>query len=341
MVISILNGALDSSTIVFLVFKLLYEEGINLQDISITYCILCLIVILGVLIFVMPRHELVLSWMEANTEDANVIKDGKGYQDITGDVGRDESSEQLESTPFLHTERSDQHMDKCTENEKEEGKWREVDGIFHYIFSSLYLFHLLFFCTIHLKLVCFVGSLEDYLNFYSDHNKEFVSSYINLFGFIQIGGIIVTPLIGLLFDRDIFLKDNDKMTDVEKNVMKRKQSILPLFITSALAIVLSTLALFDAITLQIPQYFLYTVVRGFLYACHGAYVAAMFPMQHFGTLLGLGFFAAATVAFLHYPLSEVRNIVFQGNPFCTNVILLVLVLTSAVHSVNVARTIRK
>ena len=92
---------------------------------------------------------------------------------------------------------------------------------------------------------------------------------------------------------------------------------------SALAIDFSSLALLDDITLQIPQYLLYTVVRWIpvrvprcLRGCHVSNATFRYV-------------AAAMVALLYYALGELTTVVFQGNPFYTNVFLLVLVLTSS------------
>merc|ERR1711931_112934 len=119
-----------------------------------------------------------------------------------------------------------------------------------------------------------------------------------MFGYMQLGGLLVTPLVGILFDRDTFTKRTpqqqihfDNLTPEEKRHKKLKQCIAPIAINITLSIALCVMGLFENLALHIPQYILYTIVRGTLYSSHAAYVSAAFPGKHFGTLLGLGLFS--------------------------------------------------
>ena len=103
-----------------------------------------------------------------------------------------------------------------------------------------------------------------------------------------------------------------------------------------LSVLLCVLGLFeDGTKLEVPQYVLYTVVRGFLYAYHSAYIGVAFPSQHFATLLGVGFLCQGVIALTNYGLFELTTSVFGGSFFYTNVVLLVLVTCSFLHPLNV------
>jgi len=239
---------------------------------------------------------------------------------------------QNETTPLLSRSTS---MEKSSVFEK--------DSVLRSIFSSLYLAELIFLATFQLKLWYFVGSLPDNLGRLSHNNKATVSHYISVFGYIQFGGILVTPVIGVVFDRDSFFglsKGKPILTPEEKRLKKLKQCIAPFAITIMLCIIFSILALFEDLRFQIPQYVLYTTVRGFVYANHGSYMAVAFPPNQFGTLYGLGIFIAGCVGLFEYALFELTNGPLQGDPYYTNVILLILVLFSNLHTLNLWRYCR-
>ena len=176
----------------------------------------------------------------------------------------------------------------------------------------------------------------DYLTYLTDENDNLVNHYVNLFGVIQLGSVLVTPFVGLLFNRYTPQAVLDReVSNEEKQKLKRKQCILPLSITLFLSMALCFLTLFNNIALQIPQYILYTVVRGFLYSCHAAYISLMFPAEQFGTLVGIGCFCAGIVSFLNYALFQLTTTISAGNPLYSNIILLCLVLISASHPINI------
>merc|ERR1712142_1371928 len=215
------------------------------------------------------------------------------------------------------------------------------------ILSLIYIFHLVYLCTIHLKLVYFVGSLADQLVRITGNDDDIVSWHMDVFGYMQLGGLLVTPLVGMLFDRDTFTKrtpqqqiDFDNLTEEEKRHKKLKQCIAPIAINITLSIALCVMGLFENLALHIPQYILYTIVRGTLYSSHAAYVSAAFPGKHFGTLLGLGLFSASIAALLNYALFEFTVGVFRGNSLYSNVILLFMVSSAVLHPVNMWRKAR-
>ena len=87
-----------------------------------------------------------------------------------------------------------------------------------------------------------------------------VSEYTGLFGYIQFGGLLVTPLIGLVFDREHYLpkrKVEIKMTAAEKRLKRIHSSILPFIITGALFILLSVLNLIENTAVQVRNTLLF------------------------------------------------------------------------------------
>lgn len=146
-------------------------------------------------------------------------------------------------------------------------------GLLKLMTSRLYVLHLVYLCTISLQLVYFVGSLEGQLVHLSRNNENTVSDHVNMFGYIQMGVLFVTPLIGILFDRDI-LFNTSKYVQLEEKIenekRKLKQCIAPLAVTIGLSLALCFLGLFKSMVYELPKYIVYMVVRGFLYASQPA-----------------------------------------------------------------------
>ena len=80
-----------------------------------------------------------------------------------------------------------------------------------------------------------------------------VSKYINLFGYIQFGGIFITPFIGLLFDKDQLLGKVKarKMTPVQNRLNSLRSGILPFALTSILCITFCALTLVESTDVQV------------------------------------------------------------------------------------------
>ena len=86
-----------------------------------------------------------------------------------------------------------------------------------------------------------------------------MSWYINLFGYIQFGGILITPVIGIIFDKDHIGKSEEKYIDPAlKRVQRIQESIAPFVITNILCIIFCALGLVEHIYAQVRRN---TVVR--------------------------------------------------------------------------------
>jgi len=373
-VICILHGAFDSSAVVLLIFKVMYESGVDFRVISISYGSFCLILIVVGTLVLTPPKDVLFSWIEDekligyDTLQDSIAGPDFAVNSVSSYRAKKKRSIAAKSKNYssISTATKDNLFDSADDSdseyhvqdpEKQDGVSTPLlsmsternismfpkDSVLQSVFSSLYLFELIFLATFQLKLWYFVGSLPDNLGRLSHNNKETVSDYISIFGYIQFGGIFITPLIGMVFDRDNLFGCNKKMkmTSEEKRLRKLKQCIAPFTITIMLMMVLAALGLVEDIKYQIPQYILYTTVRGFVYANHGSYMAVAFPANQFGTLYGLGIFLAGCVGLFEYALFELTSGPFHGEPYYTNVILLIGVIFANLHSFNLWRYCRK
>ena len=357
----ILNGVLDSSAVVFVVMKLMYDAGSDFHAVALGYFCVCVVIVgMSLLVFI-PSGVKFREWMvrgespEVRGENPRVT--GENGQ-VCGEIvhrspdGIDNlstvwSENETDSEP-VDNRKDDQMYDITEENAVTHRRFSlppsatntnvTTKGVLSYIGSRLYIFHLIYLCTISLYHIHFIGSLADRLTQVTNNNEDMASSFIDTFGYISLGGLLVTPLLGILFDRDTFFSSNREAPNIDverRNILKLKQSIAPITVTILLALLMSVLGLFEDIALQIPQYILFTVVRGFLYASHSSFIAVAFPTQHFATLLGFGFLCSGVFVLLNYGLFELTMRVFGGKFFFTNVVLLVLMFCSFVHPLNV------
>ena len=79
-----------------------------------------------------------------------------------------------------------------------------------------------------------------------------VSEYINLFGYIQFGGILVTPMIGFVFDKSrLSSTKQDLLTTTERRLQRLRECIAPFLITSLLGLLFCVLSMIEDIRFQV------------------------------------------------------------------------------------------
>ena len=79
-----------------------------------------------------------------------------------------------------------------------------------------------------------------------------MSKYIDIFGYIQFGGFIFTPIIGYIFDKDKGKENEALLRSPEKAHLKRvKDCILPFVITGMLCIILCVLSTIKNLEVQV------------------------------------------------------------------------------------------
>jgi len=365
-VMCILAGAFDSSAVVLLLLKLIYEAGISLHVIAIGYGIICLVLIGVGTFFLIPPLNTLFAWAELEllsgrqttlsvlgpdfTVNSLTKSLQRSYNRIDnrdkmvyhqkekyGSMDLDKKTGDIDQAVIAEEEEEEILFDKSEEIAllQQKSDHKREDNVLVSALSPLYLLELLFLMTIQLKLWHFVGSLDDYLGRLALNDRYTVSWYVNMFGYIQFCGVIITPIVGIIFDKESFFGQVTPMPAEERRLKKLSESVLPFVITSILAIAFCALSLIPHLYAQIPAFVLYTAVRGFLYANHGAFMGLAFPATQFGTLYGLGIFIGGGFSCLQYPLFQFSSIYMNGDPYWANIILLVLVTTGLLHPFHV------
>lgn len=328
---SVINGAMESSGVTLLFFKFAYDDGYNLAVVQALYSSICLNLLIVGIGFLVPQTQELESWRRGIT--ARVDDEGDTKIDEDGDTVYDEPYEPEPTYDDVYEPSRDKW------NHTKLGELLRSPSVSSAM-SLPFLLNVLFFSVLHLKLFHFVGTIEDVVAKCSKYDSLTTSYYVNIFGYIQFAGLLVTPLVGLIYDRyricDSILgpdPNEEHLTDVEVRIKRVEEGVLPLFIVSTLALLLSFFGLSCNLKVQIVSFVLYTVVRGFLYTSLGWFVAAAFPEDQFGTLYGLSWLVSGIVGICQYPIYYATSETYNGDHTPMTALLICLTAVSFIFPV--------
>ncbi|KAM5141134.1 equilibrative nucleobase transporter 1 isoform 1-T3 [Mantella aurantiaca] len=325
-IITLYNGAFDSSSVIFLIVKVLYQNGISLRTLFLFFSCCSVIHILRT-IFLLPKGHIPYPLPVGYNYGVSCVKDnakktesmdssaspneGEKYQDATG----------LAAEPFLNnTIKQDE--------QPEVSFWRCA-------FSSLFGWHLIWLSLMQLRHYLFIGTLNPTITHLSGGDLHTVSKYTNVFAVSQFCGVLCAPWNGLIMDRHKRKnKDTGKHDDLHS-------SILSLTLTAIQCILFSLCASIPLLPALYPTFILQVLNRSFLYGGNAAFLSIAFPAKHFGKLYGLVMSLSAVISLLQYPAFYIIRTHLHGDPLYVNIFLAILMLVTFAHPMNVFRVYRK
>ena len=81
-----------------------------------------------------------------------------------------------------------------------------------------------------------------------------VSEYINLFGYIQFGGILITPVIGFVFDKSRLTPAMKALLTIpERRLQRLRECIAPFLLTNVLCLLFCVLSMIEDIRFQVGK----------------------------------------------------------------------------------------
>ncbi|XP_063814624.1 equilibrative nucleobase transporter 1 [Pseudophryne corroboree] len=360
-IITFYNGAFDSSSVIFLVVKVLYQNGISLQTVFlfISSCSICHILRT---IFLMPRTHIPFPVPEGfsyglkcekhDPKRANLKHSLAPSNDEEKDKKDDVTDHSLNSiikhvSPLMSAS-SGSHLpasDRWTEDPNLQEATSKVTthldkkhtevSFRSCVFSSLFIWHLVWLSLMQLRHYLFIGTLNPTITHLSGGDLDKVSTYTNVFAVSQFFGVVCAPWNGLLMDRHKKKqKDSDKLDDL-------RSSILSLSMTAVQCMLFSMCASIPMLPALYPTFILQVINRSFLYGGNAAFLSVVFPPQYFGKLFGLASAFSAVISLLQYPAFYIIRIYLDGDPFYVNIFLLILMLLAFVHPINVFRICRQ
>ncbi|XP_057585678.1 equilibrative nucleobase transporter 1 [Hippopotamus amphibius kiboko] len=326
-IITTYNGAFDSSSAVFLVIKLLYEQGINLRA-SFIFISVCSAWHVGRTFLLMPQGHIPYP-----------LPATYSYGLCSGDGPREEEKKAAESRKLeLHSE----EFISSKEEIPGPAQQQEPRSFRSCAFSRRFAWHLVWLSVIQLWLYLFIGTLNSLLSNLARGDLALVSTYTNAFAITQFFGVLCAPWNGLLMDRlKHKYQEEARKTGSSASAVALCSAVPSLALTSLLCLGFALCASIPILPLQYATFILQVISRSFLYGGNAAFLTLAFPSEHFGKLFGLVMALSAVVSLLQFPIFTLIKGPLQNDPFYVNVVLVLLILLTFIHPFLVYRECRR
>ncbi|NXT79351.1 S43A3 protein, partial [Zapornia atra] len=294
-IITLYNGAFDSSSAIFLIIKVLYERGLSLHTMFL-FMAACSAWHLLRTLFLMPR-----------TRIPYLLPPAYNY-------GPPEEAGP-EETPL---EPSAPRGAGARGGRAPPGKSFGACGC-----SGLFAWAVAWLSVLQLRHYLFIGTLNPLLVHLAHGDAGLVSTYTNAFAFAQLCGVLCAPWNGLILDRHKRGKapcpEGKLSLGALGALADLRASVLSLAVTVAQCVLFSVCAAVPVLPVQFATFALQVLSRSFLYGGNAAFLAIAFPPQHFGKLYGLAMALSALVALLQYPCVTLVRGPLRGDPFYVSV----------------------
>uniref|UniRef100_A0A6Q2Z9P6 Solute carrier family 43 member 3 n=1 Tax=Esox lucius TaxID=8010 RepID=A0A6Q2Z9P6_ESOLU len=301
-IITLYNGAFDSSSALFLIVKLLFEAGVSLRA-SFLFLAACGVIHLVRTFLLMPRTLIPYPPPEGYTYGYNSLKEELLDENSTGAGWKNIQSPQ--QTPG--------GTDRC-------------------FLSKFFLWHLVWLSVMQLRHYLFIGTLNPVLQRLTQGDPSLVSTYTNAFAVTQLCGVLCAPWNGLIMDR---LKGKPRAPGQSEREADLQASVLSLSLTALQCLLFSICASTPFLPIQYLTFALQVLNRSFLYGGNAAFISIAFPACHFGKLYGTVMALSAVASLLQYPCFTLVKGVLGGDPLYVNIFLTLLTLLAFIHPVCV------
>ncbi|XP_074504868.1 equilibrative nucleobase transporter 1-like [Sebastes fasciatus] len=311
-IITLYNGAVDSSSALFLVIKLLHEVGISFRT-SFFFLSACSVIHLLRTFFLLPRGHIPYRLPDDYTYGLTCGKSktlGLEYTQVN-----DKALKTTEETPL--------NKDVPVKQEK---SFREC------VMSRFFVLHLLWLSVMLLRHYLFIGTLNPMLQRLTAGEPSLVSRYTNAFALTQLCGVLCAPWNGLIMDR---LKGKPRAAGESEQEADLRASVLSLFLTVLQCLLFSVCASSPYLPLQYLTFVLQVLSRSFLFGGNAAFISVAFPSCHFGKLCGLFMALSSVFSLLQYPCFALVNGPLGGDPLYVNIGLTLLTLLAFIHPLYV------
>ncbi|KAM9362504.1 equilibrative nucleobase transporter 1-like isoform 2-T2 [Symphorus nematophorus] len=333
-IITIYNGAFDSSAAVFLIIKLLHERGVALHS-SFLFLTLCTTLHLLRTFFLMPRGHIPYPLPENFTYGISCRGRLRGRGEEENDK-REVDVKKNQRDKRTEAEASALHLLKKQEPQQE-SKQREA-SFQSCALSWLFLWHMVWVVTILFCHFFFLSNVNAMITRLANNDQTLVSHYTNALAFTQMCGVLFAPMNGLIMDRH---KRKPLAPGETKREADLHSSFLALFLTSLQCFLFCVCFTCPVLPLQYLTFVLQVVNSSFFYGGHYSFVSFAFPMSHFGKISGLAMSLSALALLLQFPILHLIQHQLHGDPFYVNVGVTLLSLLTFIHPVHVSLYCRK
>jgi MFS family permease len=308
LILALLTGAFDSSSALFLVFRLLYQAtggSLTTHKLFLIYLIVPVFIFI-VQVFIMPR--------DSYKTVSEVVKD---YE---AEVNAPTPPEVSESERLAHRERRQSSiaeisslLDKSTNTKRQKreekknaksGVWGALHGYSAWaqIKTPWFVLITLFTVIQMTRINYFVATIrpqERYL-LGSEKKAKMVNEFFDIA--LPVGGVLSIPFIGVLLDNT--------------------STPFALAFLVVIATIIGVLGCLPFTWAAIANVCLFVIYRPFYYTTVSDYSAKVFGFQTFGKVYGLIICLAGLFNFLQSPLDAATHVYFENDPVPVNVVLL-------------------
>ncbi|XP_037531767.1 solute carrier family 43 member 3b [Nematolebias whitei] len=310
-IITLYNGAFDSSSALFLIIKLLHESGISLRA-AFLFLSACSIIHVLRTFFLLPRKFIPYPLPARYTYGISCGKSEAVSSEVASN-GPEPTT--VEETPLNKEAPKTQEKSFC-----------------ECMLSWFFAWHLLWLSVMQLRHYLFIGTLNPMLQRLTAGESTLVSQYTNAFAITQLCGVLCAPWNGLIMDRH---KGKPRAAGETEREADLRASVLSLFLTALQCVLFSLCASTPYLPLQYLTFILQVLNRSFLYGGNAAFISVAFPSCHFGKLYGLVMALSAVFSLLQYPCFALVKGALGGDPLYVNVALTLLSLLAFIHPVYV------
>ncbi|KAJ6222142.1 hypothetical protein RDWZM_000687 [Blomia tropicalis] len=197
--------------------------------------------------------------------------------------------------------------------------------------SFAYNLHQMWFSWMITYMLLYVGSMGMWTERVTT-DRSHQSSFINLYGIVQVLALVISPMAGLLMDWQL-TRANTELDPLERRVKRVQSGFWPLFITSVTLLICVLCHYFDTAQVIYTSIVFITIYRAFLLAVGSAFLRIRFHGDHFNRLLGIMSSVSAVISLLQIPLfkwegSASSNVLYV-NIF--NTILALLIMSNPIY----------
>ena len=308
LILALLTGAFDSSSALFLLFRLLYEHTggkLNTQRLFLVYLVVP-VFILTVQIFIMPR--------DSYKTVSEVVKDAED------EVNAPTPPEVPEEDRSAHRERRqstiaevEMLLDKSTNTKRQKreekknsksGVWGALHGhtAWEQIKSPWFVLITLFTVVQMTRINYFVATIRSQERYLlgSEKKAKMVNDFFD--AALPLGGVLSIPFIGVLLDNT--------------------STPFALAFLVVIATIIGILGCLPYAWAALANVCLFVVYRPFYYTTVSDYSAKVFGFQTFGKVYGLIICLAGLLNFVQSPLDAATHVYFKNDPVPVNVVLL-------------------